>query len=121
MAEVTGPISTLPGAHHSVPDGATCDTHPDRTAVVRVQGETDSFGAELNDLCAECLAELRAYEASPEASTGRCDWCKQHATDLRDKRDWEEGTAGRVYRVCGACANRYDANQADEDCWEVDD
>ena len=50
MAEVTGPISTLPGARHALPAGTMCDEHPDRPAVARVQGETDSFGCELNDL-----------------------------------------------------------------------
>ena len=47
MADVTGPISSLPGSGHSVPDGAMCDEHPDRPAVARVQGETDSFGCEM--------------------------------------------------------------------------
>jgi hypothetical protein len=47
MGEVTGPISTLPGHSHQVPDGTVCDDHPDRPAVARIQGETDSFGAEL--------------------------------------------------------------------------
>ncbi len=41
MAEVTGPISSLPGAYHSLPKGTMCDEHPDRPAVARVQGETD--------------------------------------------------------------------------------
>jgi hypothetical protein len=53
MADVTGPISTLPGAVHRVPEGATCDEHPDRPAVLRVQGETDSFGSETIDYCQE--------------------------------------------------------------------
>jgi hypothetical protein len=52
MADVTGPISTLPGSsHHDVPDGMMCDDHPDRPAVTRLQGETDSFGSEMHDLC----------------------------------------------------------------------
>jgi len=38
MADVTGPISTLSGSLHALPDGQTCDQHPDRTAVARVQG-----------------------------------------------------------------------------------
>ena len=44
MADVTGPISTLPGSRHRVPDGQSCDTHSDRFAVYRIQGETDSTG-----------------------------------------------------------------------------
>lgn len=37
-----------------------CDDHPDVPAVARVQGETDSFGCEMHDLCQACLDELRA-------------------------------------------------------------
>lgn len=112
MAEVTGPIRSLPGAGHDFPDGTVCDRHPDRPAVARIQGETDSFGAELNDLCRECLEADRAYARSPEARSGTCDWCKGEATDLSWRRDHEEGPAGRVYRVCGACRKR------DDDYWE---
>jgi len=119
MADVTGPISTLSGTAHAVPDGQTCDEHPDRLAVVRVQGETDSFGCEMIDMCQECVDAERAYRQSDEgkaeaieAATGTCEWCSGHATDLRDKRDYEEGMSGRVYRVCGACRSRRDAEDA---------
>lgn len=125
MAELTGPISTLPGAHHDVPNGTMCDEHPDRPAVARVQGETDSFGSELNDLCQECLDADRAYSRSPEATTGTCDWCKQEAADLRDRRDHEEGLYGRVYQVCGACRKRDEdearAEMAQYDRWDGED
>lgn len=70
---------------------------------------TDSFGSELLDCCQECVDEIRAYNRSAEARTGECDWCHNDATDLRDRRDYEEGMYGRVYRVCGACSRRYDA------------
>lgn len=109
MADVTGPISTLSGATHDVPDGMKCDEHPDRDAVVRIQGETDSFGCEMHDLCQECADADRAWRKSPEAAEARkgmCDWCKGEATDLRDRRDYEEGMCGRVYQVCGACVKR---------------
>lgn len=114
MAEVTGPISSLPGSGHALPEGTKCDNHPDRPAVARIQGETDSFGCEMNDLCQECLDADRAYERSEEARTGRCDWCKKPSTDLRWKRDHEEGLHGPVYHVCGACAKAYDAEKEDE-------
>jgi hypothetical protein len=114
MGEVTGPISTLPGAVHELPEGAKCDVHPRRKAVARIQGETDSMGCEMNDCCQECLDEVRSYERSAEARTGMCDWCKQDATDLRDRRDFEEGLYGRVYRVCGACRKRQDDELARE-------
>ena len=114
MGDVTGPISTLPGAGHDFPDGTMCDDHPDRKAVARIQGETDSFGSEMHDLCQECADKMRAAMRSPEARTGRCDWCKQDSTDLRNKRDIDEGMAGPVYRVCGACAKKYDAQIEEE-------
>lgn len=115
MADVTGPISTLPGSsHHDVPDGQNCDYHPDRKAVARYQGETDSFGCEMHDICAECLKEFRESANSPEARTGRCDWCESDATDLRDTRDYDEGMAGPIYRVCGPCRKRVDDDAREE-------
>lgn len=104
MSDVTGPISTLPGSLHAVPAGTMCDDHPDRPAAGRMQGETDSFGSEMHDLCQECLDEHRKH--AKEARSGRCDWCKKEATDLRARRDWEEGSCGPVYQVCGACVRR---------------
>lgn len=106
MADVTGPISSLPGSIHAEPEGAKCDNHPERPAVARLQGETDSFGCEMHDLCEECLREDRESARSPEATTGQCEWCRTEATDLRDARDYEEGLHGRVYRVCGPCRKR---------------
>lgn len=122
MADVTGPIRTLSGAMHDVPDGQMCDGHPDRPAVARVQGETDSFGCEMHDLCQECLDADRAWRNSPEAAEhrkGTCEWCKNPADDLRDRRDYDEGLYGRVYRVCGACVQRQnDELQAEADLYD---
>ena len=106
MADVTGPISTLPGSGHGFPDGAMCDEHPDRPAVRRVQGETDSFGSEMHDMCAECHGKYRAEMSAPDP--GKCDWCKADVNDRSHKRDYEEGMSGRVYLVCKPCADRYD-------------
>ena len=111
MSDITGPISSLPGSGHSVPDGMTCDRHPDRQAVHRVQGETDSFGCEMIDMCQECWKHELAYRKSDEAKQdriGECGWCKREATDLCDARDYDEGMYGPVYRVCGACLKRHD-------------
>ena len=131
MADVTGPISTLPGTTRDVPDGMMCDNHPDQPAVVRVQGETDSFGCEMEDICQQCVDERKAYRCSEagqaeelEWRTGACEWCKNHVTDLRDARDYEEGMSGRVYDVCGACVSRQNEELAAEmdddyaDCWD---
>jgi hypothetical protein len=106
VSDVTGPISTLPGTHRSPPDGAECDHHPGVPATHRIQGETDSMGCEMHDLCDSCTARFRAEMRSPEATSGRCDWCRIEVTDLRNRRDYEEGMCGPVYRVCGECAKR---------------
>lgn len=106
MADVTGQISTLPGTVRDPPHDSMCDHHPTKRATHRIQGETDSMGCEMHDLCDSCTAEFREAMRSPEARTGRCDWCKQEATDLRAKRDWEEGMCGPVYRVCGPCVKK---------------
>lgn len=103
MAEVTGPISSLPGTKHPVPKGTMCDNHPNRPATHRVQGETDSFGSELHDECDECHAAVLA-EPPP---TGNCDWCKAPDQELVHMRDFEEGLAGPVYMVCKPCRKNY--------------
>jgi hypothetical protein len=121
MGDVTGPISTLAGALHELPDGQMCDEHPRRKAVVRIQGETDSFGCEMHDMCEQCAKEHRAYLKSPEAAEHRkgiCEWCKNPADDLRDRRDYEEGMCGRVYRVCGPCVKRENEElEAESNYW----
>jgi hypothetical protein len=116
MAEVIGPCRTLPGAHHVVPVGTMCDSHPGRPASHRVQGETDSMGAELNDMCLECHEQHKvAMEAHREEQKhGMCDWCRNGADDLRQMRDFEEGMCGPVYMVCGACRERQNKELEEE-------
>ena len=116
MADISrGPVATMPGSSHALPPRAKCDQHPRRKAIARIQGETDSFGCEYNDVCQECLEEMRRYNASAEARMGECDWCKKEATDLGNQRDFEEGMGGPVYRVCGSCRQRYREDLLEED------
>jgi len=135
MSEVTGPISTLPNSRHDMPAGTKCDDHVDRPAVARIQGETDSFGSEMHDMCQECLDKHRKYLASDEAMERRigiCEWCSEPAEDLRDAGDYDEGMCGRLYRVCGACIRRVNEEAAAEleemetydfrdDCFDYDE
>lgn len=117
MADVTGPISTLPGAVYGLPAGTMCDDHPNVPAYRRIQGETDSMGSEMHDMCKEC------YDAHVEArktadTSGRCDYCKTHAPALSPRRDPDEGMAGPVYYVCRPCivrANERARQEAEED------
>lgn len=117
MADITGPISTLPGAIHEVPRSMKCDQHDNRKAVVRVQGETDSFGCEMIDMCQECFDAHKEWKNSPEAAEHRkgvCEWCKNPADDLRDRRDFEEGMSGQIYLVCGECVKKENESLAAE-------
>ena len=116
MADSTGPISSLPGASFE-PQGM-CDLHPDRPATARVQGETDSFGCEMHDMCDECAKEHRAEMRKPRISN--CDWCDSTNVEVRFKRDYEEGMLGRVYDVCEPCRRRYD-EQVEADLAQYDD
>jgi hypothetical protein len=104
----------MPYSRHDLPEGTMCDQHPKRKAVARIQGETDSFGCEYNDVCKQCLKEIQDYRNSAEARTGECEWCHKQATDLRDRRDYDEGMAGRLYRVCGACVQRQNEEAEEE-------
>ncbi len=107
-ATSTGPVSSMPGSVHTTPDDAACITHEDRRATHRVQGETDSFGCEYHDLCQECYDahKIARVARREQEAVGTCDWCANHALDLRNARDFDEGMAGRLYRVCGACMTR---------------
>lgn len=113
MAEVIGPCSTLPGCSHELPDGTKCDLHQDRLAVARIQGETDSMGAELNDMCQECLDEYREEMRNADWS-GKCQWCEQQAPKLFSRRDYEEGMNGPVYQVCRPCIDRQEQRAREE-------
>lgn len=102
MAHVSGPTSGLPGRRYPVPVGTMCDDHPDRLAVKRIQGETDSFGAEYHDLCQECIDAMD--KSLEEADTsGNCDWCGLYADKTVLRRDQDEGLYGRLYSVCISC------------------
>lgn len=103
MADITGPISSLPGTVRRPPADMPCDNDCGRAAEVRVQGETDSFGSELYDLCRPCWDQERRADANTD---GPCDWCRKHADALRSARDPDEGMYGPVYYICGACRSR---------------
>jgi hypothetical protein len=75
-----------------------------------MQGETDSFGSEMHDLCAECTEKAR----EEPHYIGTCDWCSASEVVLNPRRDYEEGMAGRVYYVCQPCITRSNARIAAE-------
>lgn len=105
MADViSGGVSTLPGAKWKLPPGTMCDDHPDRPAVARIQGETDSMGCELNDLCQECADAVRKYNETPR--DGYCEVHKGEGKNLKPRRDSEEGMCGRLYDTCEDCRRK---------------
>lgn len=107
MAHVSGPVSSMPGSTHAVVRGSTrCDDHPNRLAVKRIQGETDSFGAEYHDLCQECVDKMRRAEAQRREELGTCDWCGTSGVRVLNRRDMDEGMSGPIYKVCGDCIAR---------------
>lgn len=114
MADVTGPISSMPGALHTA--AGDCDDHPGVKATRRVQGETDSMGCEMLDMCDACYAEhveaVKAYAV--EEATGCCDWCNTHVTTLRNRRDYDEGMSGRIYQVCLDCVIKENKSYEEE-------
>jgi hypothetical protein len=112
MAGTSGPTKTLPGSLHPVPPGAMCDKHPDRIAIARVQGETDSMAAELIDCCAFCAPVVQAA-AKSAAVDCECDRCHEFSDQLKNYRDPDEGAAGRLYQLCERCiADARDSDQA---------
>ena len=114
MAHVSGPCRTLPGSEHKVPKGTMCDTHQDRAATIRMQGETDSFGAEYQDLCQECAASFQRAHKRFLAEPKYCDWCGLTSKTCRPHRDFEEGQAGRLYDVCESCRCQESTRAQDE-------
>ncbi len=99
MAHVTGPVTTLPKM--------VCDDCGRETAVIRVQGETDSFGAEWHDLCVECNNKRLEEERNRDRS-GTCEWCKKFVAHRVKVQDIDEGMRGPVYDVCPACKKKQD-------------
>jgi len=98
-----GPVSTMPGSTSPVPEGTMCDTHEDRPAVKRVQGETDSFGCEYVCVCQECLDGMHKYRADQLKVERLCHWCKKLKLGVRPHRDMDEGMCGPLYDVCSDC------------------
>lgn len=112
MSDVTGPVSSLPGSTRPSPKGMMCDQGDDRPAVIRVQGETDSFGSEMHDLCEQCYDTLKRIMKRDRA--GRCDWCKCDSSRLTNTRDYDEGMYGPVYRVCDECLRNQNEDLREE-------
>jgi len=111
----SGGVSSLPGSHHPMPEGTMCDDHPDKPAVRRVQGETDSFGCEYICMCQSCYDTYTSYRSSLNGAhhVGKCS-CGNQETPLFAKRDYDEGLSGPVYYVCSSCRDAWNKRLAEE-------
>lgn len=115
MSDVSrGSVSSMPGSWHLVPDGTMCDHHPRLVATHRVQGETDSMGCEYVDMCPFCKSLYVAGREAAKENLGFCELCKSQAKGIRAWRDYDEGSCGRVYRVCTECRAKANAVAAEE-------
>lgn len=99
-------MRNLPGEVSKPDHGATCDYHPDIAATVRVQGETDSFGAEYIHMCTACKQDHDAYRdrlgGAVYESICQHSQCRASAP-VFPVRDFEEGVNGPVYYYCRPC------------------
>ena len=96
-----------------------CDNHPERKAIWRLTGETDSFGSEYHYECQECyLAATKSEEDSEAAiSDDAVDFCEigkhtapyfkfredgKRIKNVSLRTDPTEG-GGRIYNICNDC------------------
>jgi hypothetical protein len=120
---------SLPGDFGHVPAGSKeeCNHCAQRgienvPALYLLQGETDSFGAEYEYVCAACLDR-----ALNKVRTGECEWCHSKDVVLKYARDYDEGSHGPTYLWCQPCIDKqekeldreYQKYHSDgEDNWE---
>lgn len=112
-----GPVSSMPGSSHPLKPGAKCDSHPNRWAVKRIQGETDSFGCEYHNMCQQCADEYAEAKKQLGGANhmGFCGGCG--ATEQRPLfalRDWEEGSSGPLYYRCRSCKTEWHRRDAEQ-------
>lgn len=106
MAAVTGPIRSLPGTIFSAKANTTCDDHDDRPAVKRIQGDTDSFGSEMLDVCQECYdAYIKVRDDETNKVAMNCERCGKESFDCKPTRDPGESATGPVYYWCSSCVS----------------
>ena len=98
-----GPVSSMPGSRHQLPLNQSCDKHPNRLAVVRIQGETDSFSAEYVDMCEECKQDYLKHIEEHKEDERHCEICLGNKKGVKPRRDPEEGSCGRLYDMCPEC------------------
>ena len=83
------------------PHGSTCEMcKKDATKII--EGEIDSMGIELINLCDEHYEISKIARNKP--ISGKCDWCPNLSERLIFTRDYaNEGISGPVSYVCRKC------------------
>jgi hypothetical protein len=107
----------VPGSTRAISPGVTkCEGYNcvcPEYAIIRLQGETDSFGAEYFNYCEACYKACMDAEKDIEDN---CDWCKEMAK-VYPVRDYSEGMSGPVYYVCMECSTKQDKEALEELKW----
>jgi hypothetical protein len=108
-------MSGLPGDCRRLNASCTehCENHPEIKAEWRIQGDTDSFGAEYYYYCLDCYKKEKELIQNEEPMRGMCDWCHKGG-ELRWHRDLDEGMSGPVYKICKPCLSKYNENEEKE-------
>ena len=81
---------------------------PATTALIT---NSDSFGSEYCPMCASCrdayvIERDKAKAIELANPTGCCDWCNATNVVVTPRRDFEEGSHGRVYDICRPCIDK---------------
>lgn len=82
-------------------------------ADVRVQGETDSFGAEYADMCFACQEAAEEAGRKFNEEHGHCDDCHAIGPTI-PYRDPDEGSCGPVYEACISCTRERSKREQQE-------
>lgn len=72
------------------------------------------MGCEYSFQCASCVTALQGFAKAREEAEAYCDWCSTTKKGCKPHRDFEEGSAGRLYSVCTDCRKRELENLAEE-------
>ncbi|MBN22684.1 MAG: hypothetical protein CL678_15475 [Bdellovibrionaceae bacterium] len=100
-------MAGLPGDKVRTMTGHMCEhENCDQVSEWRLQGETDSFGAEYEYFCDKHMAEIDEQLRNAEPQLEECEKCHKEHLDIMPVRDAEEGISGPVYYCCPACRDK---------------
>ncbi len=112
--DVISAVNIVTGQRIATPENAKCYNHEDRHAFVRIVGDVSMGVAEVYDYCKECHEEIKKQEQESKKAGETCDYCKIVKHDCANRRDYEEGSNGPVYRVCLDCRRKEDERLSNE-------